>query len=318
MLKKINELKREKAIKKITGNLGFVIETEDKLICYVKKENCPFKVRFPDDAYVISLRNYKKVNKDLVEKYNLDKKIVYVLDGLTFNREEPVVIDDYDGISEIEIKNCRFEDGLEISNPKKCTIKNTIINNDWFCSMNNIKAIDLIIDNVNINTNTKINQANNTIINASNLLKIKNSKIKADSCEIGNIKTKEVNIENSIFEANREIKIEARSLTAKLSRAISNFEISIYTKVYDKLLGLSLDAYSIYVNEEILQKEKTETPISLRPLNDLDKIRKMLLKQLKERKDELIKQREEKVALVISSYNEQPIGKLLSKRKKVN
>lgn len=315
MLKKINELKREKAIKKITGNLGFVIETEDKLICYVKKENCSLKVRFPDDAYVISLRNYKKENKDLVEKYYLDKKIVYVLDGLTFNRKEPVVIEDYDGISEIEIKNCRFEDGLEISNPKKCTIKNTIINNDWFCCVNNIKAIDLIIDNVNINTNTKMNQANNTIINASNLLKIKSSKIKADYCEIGNIKTKEVNIENSIFEANREIKIEARSLTAKLSRAISNFEISIYTKVYDKLLGLSLDAYSIYVNEEILQKEKTETPISLRPLNDLDKIRKMLLKQLKERKDELIKQREEKVALVISSYNEQPIGKLLSRRK---
>ena len=315
MLKIIEKKKREKAIQKITGNLGFVIEKEDKLICYVQKEKCHFHEGFAVNSYVIRIEDYKKNNRDLVEKYGLDKEIVYVLDGLTFDQKEPVAINVFDNASRLEIKNCRFDCGLVINYPKECIIKNTIINTDYLSYQCEIKARDLILDNVDINNNDNMPLVNKVTISAGNSIKIKNSKIKADTCEIGNIKTKEVNIENSIFEANREIKIEARSLTAKLSRAISNFEISIYTKVYDKLLGLSLDAYRIYVNEEILQKEKTETPISLRPLNDLDKQRKVLINRLKEIKDNFEEKRDETLIRVKENYNSQPVGKVLLRGK---
>ena len=68
MLKKINELKRKKAIKNITGNLGFVVEKEDKLICYVQKEKFHFYDGFAYNSYVIRIEDFKKSNSDLVEK----------------------------------------------------------------------------------------------------------------------------------------------------------------------------------------------------------------------------------------------------------
>ena len=33
------KLKRKLVLKKITGHLGKIVETEGKIICYVKKEN---------------------------------------------------------------------------------------------------------------------------------------------------------------------------------------------------------------------------------------------------------------------------------------
>ena len=315
MLKKINELKREKAIKKITGNLGYVIGDGDRLICYVKRERIFKQDRFPNELYVISLRDYKKENMDLVEKYDLNKEIVYVLDGLTFGKREPVVIEDYDNIFEVEIKNCRFDDGLAISKPKKCTIRNTVSSNDYFISENIIKADELIMDNVGININDRVHLLNEVTICASNLLKIMNSQIKADTCRIGSIKTKKLCIENSTLEARSNIYINARNLISKNSKAISNHRINVFVKFYDKACGLLLNASYIYVNDVLLRKEDNGVSIYLRPLNDLDKQRKVLINCLKEIKDNFEEKRDETLIRVKENYNSQPVGKVLLRGK---
>lgn len=318
MLKKINELKREKAIKKITGNLGFVIETEDKLICYVQKEKCHFYDGFAINSYVIRIEDFKKSNSDLVEKYNLNKQIVYVLDGITFNKKEPVIINVFDNASRLEIKNCRFDCGLVINYPKECIIKNTIINTDYLRYECEIKARDLILDNVDINNNDNMPLLNKVTIYAKDSIKIRNSIIKADKCIIGNIMTKKICIEKSTLEAKSNIDINALKLISKNSKAISNHIINVFAKFYDKACGLLLNASYIYVNDDRLCREDNGVSIYLRPLNDLDKMRRVLLGQLKECREDLDYTREEKITLVKNSYNKQSVGKLLSRRKKVN
>lgn len=315
MLKKINELKRKKAIKKITGNLGFVIEKEDKLICYVQKEKFHFYDGFAVDSYVIRIEDYKKNNRDLVEKYGLDKEIIYVFDGLTFDQKEPLVINYFGNVSRLEIKNCRFDCGLVINYPKECIIKNTIINTDYLSYQCEIKARDLILDNVDINNNDNMPLVNKVTISAGNSIKIKKSKIKADTCEIGNIKTKEVNIDESNLSARSRVQIITNDITTKKSSVISGDRISIYTSSYDKLLGLLLRANFIEINEKTLCKKSMETPIFLRPLNDLDKQRKVLINCLKEIKDNFEEKRDETLIRVKENYNSQPVGKVLLRGK---
>lgn len=315
MLKKINELKREKAIKKITGNLGFVVEKEDKLICYVQKEKFLFYDGYAYNSYVIRIEDFKKSNSDLVEKYGLDKEIVYVLDGLTFDKKEPVKINVFDNASRLEIKNCRFDCGLVIDYPKECIIKNTIINTDYLRYECEIKARDLILDNVDINNNDNMQLFNKVRIYAKDSIKIRNSIIKADKCIIGDIITKKICIENSTLEAKSNIDINALKLISKNSKAISNHIINVFVKFYDKACGLLLNASNIYVNDKRLCREDNGVSIYLRPLNDLDKQRKFLINCLKEIKDNFEEKREETLKMVKGKYNSQPVGKVLLRGK---
>ena len=315
MLKKINELKREKAIKKITGNLGFVIEKEDKLICYVQKEKFYFYDGFAVDSYVIRIEDYKKNNSDLVEKYGLDKEIIYVFDGLTFDKKEPVIINIFDNASRLEIKNCRFDCGVVINYPKECIIKNTVINTDYLSYQCEIKARDLILDNVDINNNDNMPLFNKVTIYAKDSIKIRNSIIKADKCIIGDIITKKICIENSTIEAKSNIDINALKLISKNSKAISNHIIKLFVKFYDKVCGLLLNSSYIYVNDVRLCREDNGISIYLRPLNDLDKQRKVLINHLKELKDNFEFKRDETLKMVKGNYNSQSVGKILLRGK---
>ena len=316
MLKKINELKRKKAIKNITGNLGFVVEKEDKLICYVQKEKFHFYGGFAVESYVIRIEDFKKSNSDLVEKYGLDKEIVYVLDGLTFDEKEPVKINVFDNDSRLEIKNCRFDRGVVINYPKECIIKNTIINTDYLRYECEIKASDLILDNVEINNNDNMLLFNKVRIYAKDSIKIRNSIIKADTCVIGNLNTRKVSIDESNLSTRKKVQIMAKDITTKGSSVISEEWISIYTRTYNKLLGLLLKANFIDINGKTLCKKSIETPVYLKALDDLDNSRLKLLNLLKSGIKDLESQREDKITLVKKNFNEQPVGRLILGRKK--
>lgn len=124
---KIVEMIRNYLKKKITGNLGDVCETEDKLICYVRKEKCGIeKSHSGYNIYHIDCVDFKDKYKELVEKYNLNKQIVYVLDGLIFNRNEIAEITGIENIG-IEIKNCKFEFKFKVMTSGDCSLRNVII-----------------------------------------------------------------------------------------------------------------------------------------------------------------------------------------------
>lgn len=251
-----------------------------------------------------------------MEKYDLDKEIVYVLDGLTFDKKEPVAINVFDNASRLEIKNCRFDCGLVINYPKECIIKNTIINTDYLSYQCEIKASDLILDNVEINNNDNMPLVNTVTIYARNSMKIKKSEIKADTCVIGNLNTKEVSIDESNLSTRKKVQIMAKDITTKRSSVISEEWISIYTMTYNKLLGLLLKANFIDINGKTLCKKSIETPVYLKTLDDLDNSRLKLLNLLKSGIKDLESQREDKITLVKNNFNEQPVGRLILGRKK--
>ena len=82
IIKNLSNFVRNLIIMDITGNLGKIIEDEDKITCYVKKSRCK-KERY---HYTIACTGISKKNKDLAKKYHINKPICYVLDGLEFKK----------------------------------------------------------------------------------------------------------------------------------------------------------------------------------------------------------------------------------------
>ena len=80
IVKNLSNFVRSLIIIDITGNLGKIVEDEDKITCYVKKSKCK-KERY---CYTIVCNGISKKNKELAKKYNINKPICYVLDGLKF------------------------------------------------------------------------------------------------------------------------------------------------------------------------------------------------------------------------------------------
>ena len=190
------EIIRNYIKKKITGNLGDVYETEDKLICYVDKK------RLKKDKYgiKISCQGITEWNEQLATKYNLDKQVIYVVDGFVFKKDRV----DIEGTNncEIVIRNCNFYRGLFLESYDKCTLENVDANISYFIDL---KAEELIIKDtiihreligdrephIRIRTNKKLELNNSNIgdktsriyIETENKLYIYNSKITGSAIE---------------------------------------------------------------------------------------------------------------------------------------
>ena len=171
IIKNLSILVRNLIIMDITGNLGKIVEDEDKITCYVKKSRCK-KERY---HYTIACRGISKKNKELAKKYNINKPICYVLDGLEF-KEDRVYIFGYNNC-EVIIKNCTFDFNiyLNISINGKCTIENTIIKPYQRIS---IYAKELTKDLVDKYENADINILNSMFNVNPNTTKIYQSIIK--------------------------------------------------------------------------------------------------------------------------------------------
>ena len=91
MNKIIKEILRYLVMKRLTGNLGKVVDTEDKIICYINKRNSKREC-LTDYFYC---RGINKSNKVLANIYNLNKPITYVFNDRYFKKHD-VVIYGYD------------------------------------------------------------------------------------------------------------------------------------------------------------------------------------------------------------------------------
>lgn len=141
----------------ITNNLGKVEEFDDKLVCYVddryKEKNC-FKAS-ESTKYFFHCGVLEK-NINLAKKYNLNKKIIYIIKDKCFDYE--VNVYGYDNC-EIIFDNCKFNYGLCTQLNDKCIVKNSEINQFGYTSLN---ANEIIIDNCKILNNNYF--ANNLTI----------------------------------------------------------------------------------------------------------------------------------------------------------
>ena len=126
--------------KQFTGNLGKVVEKDDALYCYVDKKKCRRRRFFLD----IMCLGIKRCDKELAKRYNFDKKVYYIFNNINFKRNEVRLFGNEN--SEIIIKDCNFEYGLDIANGKNIILDNVSIK---YIRGLNLYAENLTLKNMN-------------------------------------------------------------------------------------------------------------------------------------------------------------------------
>lgn len=219
----IYNIARNSLKSRITNNLGTVIETEDQLICYVKKNKIPKKNSFTWDIPCFGIG---KEHEELLKKYNLNKKICYVFSDITFNKNR-INIFGYDNC-EVILKNCDFKWGLFIHVNGDCVIDNcNIVAFDRL----SIGADNLTIKNIDLSDNMYGCYGFNIVFGAD-------KKINLVNCNFGNNKKRtnitlcsreEIDIENSTMYG-ETIKIQSDEISLNNSRIDSSKKVVIDSK----------------------------------------------------------------------------------------
>ena len=301
----IYELRKNIVKRKITRNLGKVVETEEKLICYVKKRKCPKdKYRCRIDCYGI-----KGKDKELAKLYNLDKPICYIFDKINFGSQrnyKHIVINGYNNC-EIIIKDCKFYFDIDICVDGKCTIENTYIR--LFYTLP-IYAGNLIIKDMDINHFLKHGKDLEINLAASQNLEIINSNIGKEK-----ERTSVTMISDEINLTNTKITGDEVCCEAKVMTTDTNSDITASNKVdlkINNLQALKLKSPTINYNNkslltetETISLEKEEDPLKLRRLELIE-----LLKQLKNKVDN---KNEVTINKCKFSLEAKPISRILSK-----
>ena len=214
---------------RITGNLGKVIELDDKLVCIVDKRKI-HKHKFNTS---IPCFGQNKKNEELVNVYNLNKPICYIFDGITFEKSR-VMIFGYNNC-EVIIRNCEFDCGIWISVNGKCTLDNCCVN---YWDVASFNANELIVSNtimknrfeycssnlaIEFGGNQKVSIINSNIgdykektnvsIESVEEINVKNSKLIGQVVEC---KAKEVNVDNNSSLDGKEKVIIEKDSNSKL------------------------------------------------------------------------------------------------------
>ena len=148
----IYDMKRENTKRKLTSNLGRVVEEEDKLICYVNKRN----LKKEQGKYFLRCWGTKLGAKKLKKYYDLDKPIIYIIDGIDFKFNQVYFFGDKNSL--IIIRNCHFALDICINTEGNCILDNIYSVSSYY---SHIYANELIINdskmlNRNITNNSHI------------------------------------------------------------------------------------------------------------------------------------------------------------------
>lgn len=284
----IYNIARLSAKKYLTGNLGKVIEDEEKITCYVKRN----KIKKKNFAYTIHCCGIGKKQKNMAKEYKLDKPICYVFDNIELNHR--AYIFGYNNC-EVIIKNCNFGLGLYISINGKCTLDSTNIATFSYLT---IGANELVIKNMDSDKIKVIGSELSFIMVGDNRIDIINSNIGDKNTNISLLSTNELNIVNSsITGKNVECRSEAINVDKK-SSLIATDKVNLKTGDFKPI---NIKAPTIIFNSNLIETEK-ESIVLKQVTKPLEVKRLKLVNLLKEIKSEC----EEKLSI-------QPISKVLKK-----
>lgn len=137
------ELNRKKYLYEVTKNLGKVVETDNKIICYVDNEKLKNKIK---DKKCILFQNPRCLNQEILNKYNLDKHIHYIIDYMYFS--DKIVLTTPQNVH-LELKHCSFCNSIYIITEGDVTLErntylNTVSNNEYSvkCAVKNLRLVD--------------------------------------------------------------------------------------------------------------------------------------------------------------------------------
>ena len=188
MMKIFEDLERKIALGNITGNLGKVIEYDDMIVCYVNKKS------LSKDLFLFNYNSGK--NTRLAKKYNLDKDIFYVFDGLEITHD----VYGFDNVS-VLFRNCRFYANKFVKVDGYLKIKNSNIETvlSMFLVADNILIDGLDIPNLGIRkisfgARDVLSVNDLTIGDNSNCLKNSNVSFSGKNVSLNNTNVKAVDI----------------------------------------------------------------------------------------------------------------------------
>lgn len=293
---------REHIKKQITGNLGKVIEEEEKLICYVNKRKCK-NSKYHCAIFCHGINE----SEEVIKKLGLNKPICYVIDGFSLDKKAAKIYG-YEG-SEIVVKNCEFNDSLFVLSDK-CILENSVIKS--YYSRLSIKANELVLKNMNIKHTFSSPAMDLTFyIGADEKMDIIDSHIGESRTDIdvsiysGN----ELNLTNSKIEG-YQVDFRSKNINADNNSLISAIEkVEIKTESLDELNVTSPKI--IYNGNIIPNKDKS---ILLKKVNDPVKEKRLefvkTLKEIKKKCDEI---KTAELNQYVDNLNNQQVAKIIKR-----
>ena len=289
----------------LTNNLGEVIEDDEKITCYVKKNKLLESGEYSYDIDCLGIGN-DDYRKKIAKAYNLDKPICYVIDGLELDGKLTI----FSGSCEVIIKNCSFDLGLFVIAGGKFTLDNTYINIFNYLS---IHANELVIKNMRSEQLKDISRDREPMITFDS-----NSKLDLIDSNIGNNKQRfrfcakdTLNIVNSNV-TGQEIECESSKINAdkKSSLTASNI-VSLKTGDFN---SLNITAPVITLNGEELVIEKGKC-VFRKSTDSLELRRSELISLLKKLKNRCESINTKKVSKYKEMQDAKPIRKILKVEK---
>ena len=322
----IYSLKREIAKRIITGNLGTIEEYEDRFLCTISKKPRKDKLKCHD------VNNYP----NLIRKYNLNKPITYIFNGIDFKNERCVI----EGNSDINFLfiNCSFGDGLNIDMCDSLRIIHSSIGKELrvvadTVSLSNVynksgKCLTLDID-IDANDVTieesdfaekgnKLEQAH-FYINARNNLTLRRSHLgRQNNNDIVEIYTDTLTSDNSTFATPVPNKNPQYLMNKSHTMISAISEIKLYGNT-DEMGNILIDSPSILVNgtryrinESYNQSIYPEVNLQ-RIINPVSVKKLQLIEQLKKLRTKCEKRYNEKIKEYEAKLNREPLKRLLEK-----
>ena len=284
----------------LTGNLGDVVEDDEKITCYVKRS----RIKKKDYCYVISCHGIGQAQKKIADTYKLNKPICYIIDGIELKKNK-VYIFGYDNC-EVIIKNCSFELDLCVHVNGKCTLDNTNIKTFSYLS---ISAEKLVIKNMNSNQIQVMGPSPHIGFGAVDTIDVIDSNLckSNKAMRISFTTTNELNISNSNI-TGKEVECESKTIHVdEKSSLTATDKVTLKT---DDFNSINITAPTIALNDEEIINEKQS--IVLKRLTDPLEIKRVeLVSLLRKIKTECEKISSEKISEYQKQLNDQPISKAL-------
>ena len=293
----------------LTGNLGKVVEDNQKLTCYVKRS----KFKKKDNDYTIGCFGIgdgcfgiREKQKKIADAYKLNKPICYVIDGIELKKYKVYIFGSDD--CEVIIRNCNFESDLSIRINGKCILDNTSIKffNDLY-----IGAVELMIKNFNSDQIEVISPRAYIRFGANDKINLINSNIgdKKKNIQVSFDATNELDIVNSSI-CGKEVECRSNKIDADNNSIITaTNRVMLKTDSFD---SINIDAPTIALNEEEFRNEKNS--VVLKKVTDPLSIKRLeLVNILKKVKAECETTNLQKTLFFQKGLNSQSVEKVLKK-----
>lgn len=300
--KVLYNITRPYAKRYLTGNLGKVVEEDEKITCYVKRS----KIKKKDYHYTIACFGIGEEQEKVAKAFKLNKPICYVIDSIDLKKHK-VYIFGYNNC-EVIIKNCNFGLDLHIHVNGKCTLDNTNITTFSYLS---IGANELVIKNMDSEQIRVVSSESNIGFGANDKIDVIDSNVgnKKKNIKVSFTATNGLNIANSSI-TGKEVECESSVINVDESSSLTATD-KVALKAND-FNPININAPIIVLNGEEIANEK-ETVVFKKITDPLLLKRLELVNLLKRVKNECESINSEKVSEYKEELDVQPINKVLKK-----